>query len=87
MLVITMVAADTGRTPTLLLPLVLLGTIRLFELHGANRAPKIMFALLLANLVLPAAHVTHKSIEVISPAPIEWVRYQRWVQSVEFRNQ
>jgi len=74
LLVITLLAADTGRAPTMLLPLLLLGTERLVTLHGVEAARRLLGWLLIANLLMPAMHVTYKSGDIINMFPVEIAR-------------
>jgi hypothetical protein len=75
--VITLVAADTGRTTTMLLPLVLLGVNFLVTQHGADIARRWVGGLLLANLLIPAMHVTYQHGDLINCLRIEAYRYLR----------
>lgn len=74
LIVITALASDTGRAPTMLLPLVLLGAERLIALHGLAIARRALVFILLANLVMPAMHVTYKTGDIINMLPIEIAR-------------
>ena len=72
---ITFLAADSGRTPTMLLPLVLLGVERLLALRGAETTRRILTLLLIANLLIPAMHVTYQSGDIINMLPVEIARW------------
>ncbi len=74
---ITFLASDTGRTTTMLLPLVLLGVERMMALRGAEAARRILTILLIANLLMPAMHVTYQSGDIINMLPVEIVRWLR----------
>lgn len=75
--VITAVASDTGRAPTLLLPLLFVGARRIEAAFGAPALRRALVALLAANLLLPAMHVTHKNGDIINSLPVELVRLIR----------
>ena len=77
MLAMAVLASDTSRTPTMLLPLVLFGLERLVALHGLSLAKRVTTFLLVANLLMPAMNVTHKNGDVINMLPIEVVRWAR----------
>lgn len=72
--VVTVLASDSGRTPTMFFPLLLLGALRLTETHGAVVTRRLLLVLLAANLLLPAMHVTAKHGDIINSLPIEIVR-------------
>jgi hypothetical protein len=77
LLVITVLASDSGRSPTMLLPLVLLGMERLISLRGVVATQRILAFLLVANLLMPAMHVTYQNGDMINMLPVEIVR---WLQ-------
>jgi hypothetical protein len=77
MLVITVLASDTGRTTTMILPLLLLGLERLLTLHGIEVTRRWLAWLLVANLLMPAMQVTFRSADIINVLPIELVRWLR----------
>ena len=76
-LVVTwLLASDLTRSIAIVVPAVLLGCTTLarrFPLH----APRVLLALGVANLFIPAAHVVYKSIDPISPLPLELWRLLR----------
>jgi hypothetical protein len=74
---ITLVASDTSRAPTLLVPLLLLGAQRIRSRFGDAALRRALVALVVANLVLPAMHVTFKSGDIINSLPVEIVRLLR----------
>ena len=75
MLAITLLSADSSRTTTMLLPLVLLGVERLIALRGIVETRRVLAWLLVANLLLPAMQVTHQSGDIINLLPIEFARW------------
>ena len=75
LIAITLLASDTGRTTTMLLPLVLLGVERLLALRGAEVTQRILLLLLIANLLMPAMHVTYQSGDIINMFPVELARW------------
>jgi hypothetical protein len=77
MAVMSVLASDSSRSPTMLLPLLLLGILRLRIWKGETDARRILGAVLLANLVLPAMIVTYQNVDVINLFPVEAVRWIR----------
>ena len=73
-IVITLLAADTDRSTTMLIPLVLLGVERMHVLHGMTHTRRLISWLLFANLLMPAMHVTYHSGDIINALPIELAR-------------
>ncbi len=71
---ITFLASDSGRTTTMLLPLVLLGVERVIALRGLESARRILTVLLVTNLLMPAMHVTFQNGDVINMLPVEIAR-------------
>jgi hypothetical protein len=69
-------ASDLSRSIAILVPLVLLGCWHI-ERHDFAAAPRRMLWLGIVNLLLPAAHVVHVKIDVISPLPLELFRLFR----------
>ncbi|MBL9216336.1 MAG: hypothetical protein JNG83_12735 [Opitutaceae bacterium] len=76
---LTLVAADTGRAPSLLLPLAFLGCAQLAATGPAGRAHRLAAGLLAANLLLPAMHVTYRNVDFINALPVELWRCLRAV--------
>lgn len=72
--VITILASDTGRAPTMLLPLLLFGAQNVAVRFGEETLRRGLLVLVLANALLPAMHVTHKNADVINSLPLELVR-------------
>ncbi len=72
--VITMLAADTSRTPTMLLPLVFLGLAQTATRWGPAILRRILAGLLIANLLMPAMHVTYKYPDIVNMLPVEIAR-------------
>lgn len=70
-------AADTGRAPTMLLPLLLLGVERAVALWGLAPARRLITVLVVANLLLPAMQVRHRTGDIINMLPVELVRLLR----------
>jgi len=77
LLTINCLAADTGRAPTMLLPLVLLGLEQTITLWGLDRARRLLVGLVVANLILPAMHVTYRYGDIINMLPMELIRLWR----------
>jgi hypothetical protein len=71
-----MLAADISRSIAILAPLSLLGLF-VFARLRPELAPRATLGVGLANLVLPAAHVVHTKLDVISPLPLELLRLLR----------
>jgi hypothetical protein len=69
-------AADLSRSIAILIPLVCVGCFNFVD-NFSIAAPRAMFALGLANLLIPAAHLTYTKIDPISPLPIEIYRCLR----------
>lgn len=74
MLAITFLGADTGRTSTMLLPLLLLGLERLLALRGLADTRRFLGWLVAANLLMPAMQVTDRSGDIINLLPVEVFR-------------
>ncbi|MDB6128028.1 MAG: hypothetical protein JWM35_1924, partial [Verrucomicrobia bacterium] len=62
-------AADTGRSPTMLLPLVLFGVSRAIALWGLPSARRLLGILVISNLLLPAMQVTYRNGDIINALP------------------
>lgn len=69
-------AADLSRSIAIVSPLVLLGCFAYAERHPVSAAG-VLLKLALFNLLVPAAHIVHNKIDLISPLPIELVRIVR----------
>ncbi len=71
-----LLASDLSRSAAIASPLVLAGCFvalrRLPEL-----APRLVLGLGIANLLIPAAHVVHRHIDLINPLPVELFRLLR----------
>ncbi len=71
-----LLASDLSRSVAIASPLVLAGCFaavrRLPEL-----APRLVLGLGIANLLIPAAHVVHRHIDLINPLPVELFRLLR----------
>lgn len=74
--VMTVLAADLSRSAAILLPLVLLGCIRLAAADRV-RGERRLAGVLALNLLLPAMHVVHVKTDLISPLPLELFRLWR----------
>jgi hypothetical protein len=72
---ITLLAADASRATTLLLPLVLLGALQFREVHGEAKARQAGTWVVIANLAMPAMHVTYRSADLINMLPVELARW------------
>lgn len=75
--VITVLAADTSRAPTMLLPLVVLGLVEAAARWDRTRLRTVLAALLAANVLMPAMHVTYKYSDIINMLPVELARLWR----------
>jgi hypothetical protein len=71
-----MLASDLSRSVAVALPLVLAGCFA-FARRDPVRAPRLLLALGVINLLIPAAHMTYVNIDPISPLPIELFRLFR----------
>jgi len=71
-----LLASDLSRSVAIITPLVLAGCFKMARLHPTN-APKMMAILGIANLLIPAAHMTYVHIDPINPLPIELFRLLR----------
>lgn len=69
-------AADLSRSIAILMPVVFLGCFE-YARRSPAQAPRVLLALGVANLVIPAAHLTYVKIDPISPLPIELLRFLR----------
>lgn len=69
-------AADLSRSAAIVFPLMLAG-LDLFRRREPRRLAPWLAFLLAANLVLPALHVVHTKVDVISPLPLELYRLVR----------
>ncbi len=68
-----LLASDLSRSVAIATPLVLAGCFALARRHPAQ-APKLVLALGVINLLIPAAHLTYVHIDPINPLPIELLR-------------
>lgn len=71
-----LLASDLSRSVAIVTPLVLFGCFELARRQPAA-APRILLILGVANLLIPAAHLTYVHIDPISPLPIELFRLLR----------
>lgn len=71
-----MLASDLSRSVAVALPLVLAGCFA-FARREPARAPRLLLALGVINLLIPAAHMTYVNIDPINPLPIELSRLFR----------
>jgi hypothetical protein len=71
-----LLASDLSRSVAIALPLVLAGCFALARRHPAA-APRWLLAAGIANLLIPAAHLTYVHIDPISPLPLELFRLLR----------
>ncbi len=69
-------ASDLSRSVAIITPVVLLGCFR-FARQFPAAAPRVLLVLGLANLLIPAAHMTYVHIDPINPLPIELFRWLR----------
>lgn len=69
-------ASDISRSAAVLTPLLLAGCIEWNRRHPADSATHV-WRLAWLNLLLPAAHVVHDKIDLISPLPVELLRLWR----------
>jgi hypothetical protein len=69
-------ASDLSRSVAIATPLLLAGCFALARRHPAE-APRLVLALGVINLLIPAAHLTYVHIDPISPLPIELFRLLR----------
>ena len=76
LLVSLVLAADISRSAAIALPVVILGCSSLAR-SRPDAAPQALFWVGLSNLVLPAAHVVYKQLDVIDPLLLELVRLWR----------
>lgn len=72
----TILAADLSRTAAMLAPLALAGCF-FYAQDEPAKAPRRLLALALINLLIPAAHVVYRTIDLINPLPIELWRLWR----------
>jgi len=70
------VASDISRSAAVLTPLLLAGCFEWHRRRPADSAAHVWWLALL-NLLLPAAHVVHNKIDLISPLPVEFLRLWR----------
>jgi len=69
-------ASDLSRSVAIITPVVLLGCFR-FARQFPTATPRALLILGLANLLIPAAHMTYVHIDPINPLPIELYRWLR----------
>lgn len=69
-------ASDLSRSAAILAPLALLGVFE-YQRRSPATAPRVVLLAALANLLIPAAHVTLNKFDLVSPLPIEIVRLFR----------
>lgn len=73
-----LLASDLSRSIAIIMPVVLLGCFDYARRSPLN-APRALLILGVANLLIPAAHVTFHHIDPINPLPIEIFRWLRAV--------
>jgi hypothetical protein len=71
-----LLASDLSRSVAIATPLVLAGCFALARRHP-GAAPRLVLALGVINLLIPAAHLTYVHIDPINPLPIELFRLLR----------
>jgi len=71
-----LLASDLSRSVAISLPLVLAGCLA-FARRDPARAPRLLLALGVINLLIPAAHMTYVNIDPINPLPVELFRLFR----------
>lgn len=71
-----LLAADLSRSVAMVIPLVLFGCFE-FARRQPAAAPRALLMLGVANLLIPAAHLTYGYIDPINPLPIELFRLLR----------
>lgn len=71
-----LLAADLSRSVAIAVPLMILGCLELARRHPAE-APRLVLALGVINLLIPAAHLTYVHIDPINPLPVELFRLLR----------
>jgi len=71
-----LLASDLSRSVAIAVPLVLAGCFALAHRHPQH-APRLVLALGIINLLIPAAHLTYVHIDPINPLPIELFRLFR----------
>ena len=71
-----LLASDLSRSVAIAVPLVLFGCCELAR-RQPGVAPRIVLALGMINLLIPAAHLTYAHIDPINPLPLELVRFLR----------
>jgi hypothetical protein len=76
MILCLLAASDLSRSIAVLTPIMLLGCFR-YARQQPSRAPAALLAVGIANLLVPAAHVTYIHIDPISILPIEILRLFR----------
>ncbi len=76
LLISVLLASDLSRSIAVLAPAVLLGCFDCARRFPAD-APRVILALGVANLLIPAAHVVYLQIDPINPLPIELIRFLR----------
>ncbi len=69
-------AADLSRSIAIVVPVVLLGCFEYARRSPAD-APRVLLALGIANLLIPAAHLVYNKIDPINPLPVELLRFLR----------
>ena len=69
-------ASDLSRSIAIIMPVVFLGCFE-YARRTPARAPQVLLVLGIANLLIPAAHMTYVHIDPINPLPIEILRFLR----------
>jgi hypothetical protein len=69
-------ASDLSRSIAIIMPVVLQGCFSYARIQP-GRAPKLLLALGIINLLIPAVHVVYTKIDLINPLPVEIVRLFR----------
>jgi hypothetical protein len=75
-LVMIPLAADLSRSAALVLTAILCGCVLLHR-HRPGLSLPVLGALAVLNLFIPTAHVVYNKIDIISPLPVELVRWWR----------
>lgn len=71
-----LLASDLSRSTAILVPLVLAGCFTALR-RLPEQAPRLVLGLGIANLLIPAAHVVHRHMDLINPLPVELFRLLR----------
>lgn len=74
LLAMTLLATDTTRSTSLLLPLLISAPILLTKVYSRHTVRLVLAGVLLANLVIPFVWVTYNKTWLVLPLPVEIVR-------------